>query len=257
MISKLRTIIWFFRNPVYLSQVTQIVKRKFNFKGDRHGETDAIQWCKENVLEESEVLRLLTGKIPKKPLETIFPEYFHYAEAAVKNTPMQLGGPGGINFLYYLAEHLKPTSVFETGVAYGWSSLALLLAIRKLPDSRVISVDMPYAKMGNDKFVGCVVHSELRKNWELLRMPDRKGVPKAIAQTRQFDLIHYDSDKSYSGRKWAYPLLWKHLKSGGVFISDDIQDNIGFKEFCQENDQMPYIFENDNKYVGVIVKPNT
>ena len=46
------------------------------------------------------------------------------------------------------------------------------------------------------------------------------------------DLCHYDSDKSYYGRRWAYPKLWEALKTGGIFISDDIQDNWAFKEFC-------------------------
>ena len=46
------------------------------------------------------------------------------------------------------------------------------------------------------------------------------------------DLCHYDSDKSWWGRAYAF-LLWKALKPGGLFISDDIQDNMFFAEFVK------------------------
>ena len=39
----------------------------------------------------------------------------------------------------------------------------------------------------------------------------------------EIDLCHYDSHKDYDARMWAYPRLWAALRSGGIFISDDIR----------------------------------
>ena len=41
-------------------------------------------------------------------------------------------------------------------------------------------------------------------------------------------MVHYDSDKSYEGMKWAYETLFPYVKKGGVFISDDINDNSAY-----------------------------
>mgnify|MGYP000232089255 CR=1 FL=1 len=72
---------------------------------------------------------------------------------------------------------------------------------------------------------------------------------------KQIDLCHYDSDKSYEGRMWAYPKLWEKLKSGGFFVSDDISDNIAFKEFSEKLNLIPTVIKVRNQYVGVLVKP--
>ena len=91
---------------------------------------------------------------------------------------------------------------------------------------------MPYPKMDNEDYVGIVIPSFLKEYWHLIRKPDRKGIISGLKMFDQpIDLCHYDSDKSYYGRSYAYPLLWNSLKEGGIFISDDIQDNFAFKDF--------------------------
>jgi hypothetical protein len=34
---------------------------------------------------------------------------------------------------------------------------------------------------------------------------------------------------------WEYKIIWPHLKSNGVLISDDTNWNESFKDFCLEN----------------------
>ena len=116
---------------------------------------------------------------------------------------------------------------------------------------------MAYPKMGNEQWVGVVVPEELRRNWTLLRQPDRYGVARAIAiHAASIDLCHYDSDKSYYGRQWAYPRLWRSLRARGIFISDDIQDNFAFKDFAESRAVDPIVVECEGKFVGICVKPN-
>ena len=68
------------------------------------------------------------------------------------------------------------------------------------------------------------------------------------------ELVHYDSDKSYYGRKWSQELIWKSLKVGGVFISDDIEDNTAFMEFVSDHNLNFSILEFEKKFVGIIKK---
>ncbi len=67
---------------------------------------------------------------------------------------------------------------------------------------------MPYAKLNNEPFVGIVVTESLRPSWTLIRLPDRNGLNRAIAQFNgTIDFAHYDFDKTYYGRDFAYPLI--------------------------------------------------
>ena len=114
--------------------------------------------------------------------------------------------------LYDLATWRGPGLAVETGVAYGWSSLALLLA-----GMRLISTDMPYPLDNSEDHVGCVVPDELRASWTLIRRPDRGALSGVLSREGEVSLFHYDSDKSRTGRLWAYRLVWGHLAPGALF----------------------------------------
>ena len=45
------------------------------------------------------------------------------------------------------------------------------------------------------------------------------------------------------------------LASGGLFISDDIQDNFGFRDFAARLGLTPAVVESSGKYVGLLRKP--
>jgi hypothetical protein len=120
---------------------------------------------------------------------------------------------------------------------------------------RLVSVDMPYPKENKEDFVGIAVPAEWRREWTLIREPDRNGLKKAIKRLGgTIDLCHYDSDKSYPGRMFAYPILWDALRPGGVFISDDIQDNFAFRDFCAARGIAYAVTESEGKYVGIARK---
>jgi len=111
---------------------------------------------------------------------------------------------------------------------------------------------MPYPNLDNDSYVGCVVPAELRSHWRILRCADREGLPRAMRELGSLDLCHYDSDKSYEGRMWAHPLLWKALRRGGYLVSDDINDNVGFRDFALQVGVEPIIVEYEGKYIGIL-----
>jgi len=250
---------WYLINPRYykefLGQISRGIKQKLLLSHNPKLQQElARKWCDERALGTKEAVAKIMGSPDLKPFEEKFKKIMSEASIFEVNCPVKMGGAGNLDILYYAAEKIKATKVIETGVAYGWSSLALLTSLSKRKDSKLISTDKPYPGMGNEKYVGCVVPQELLSHWELLREADNTGVPKAIAKLGTIDLCHYDSDKSYEGRMKTYPLLWNALRSGGIFISDDIADNMGFHDFCELIKSKPIIIKSNDKFVGILIK---
>ena len=91
---------------------------------------------------------------------------------------------------------------------------------------------------------------------ENYKKPDKPGIVEALRLVgEKIDLCHYDSDKSWWGRHYAYPILWDSLKPKGLFISDDIQDNLYFSEFVKNKSLQFVVVKFKEKYVGLIRKP--
>lgn len=84
----------------------------------------------------------------------------------------------------------------------------------------LVSVDRPDMRVLKDDIIGAAVLPDLYDRWTLLRGVDRDNLPRALgAAGDALEFFHYDSDKSYFGRKWAYRKAWEALQpGGGVYI---------------------------------------
>ena len=230
-----------------------LILRKFRpFRDNTEQQDIARKWCEKYLVSYEECISKLGFKSINKE---VFPlDYVKEVERKLKISKSDFGGQGHIILIYDVCENLKAVNVLETGVAYGWSSAAILQSISKR-SGKLISVDMPMLKQTDYHLIGVAVDENLKSNWELLREPDKHGLNKAIKKHNySFDLAHYDSDKSYYGRKWSQPLIWQYLRKGGVFISDDIEDNVAFKEFVESKNLDFFVLKFEGKYVGVIRK---
>jgi len=256
MFSKLRTLAWYLKQPKGISLTWLLVKRKTSYASRENTGQESREWCKQNATDLATALQQLFPGMKDlvMDLESVFPEEFSYAHQKANTSPYKMGGEGNMNLLYNICEQIRAEYVIETGVAYGWSSLSILVSLVKRPNSILISTDMPYAKMGNDDYVGIVVSPKLKAHWKLIRESDISGLPKALKNISYLDLVHYDSDKSYLGRTITYPKLYNKLRKGGVFISDDINDNLAFKHFCEQHQKQAVIVPFGNRYVGVFIK---
>jgi predicted O-methyltransferase YrrM len=256
MWSKIKTIGWYLKQPKGVGLVLNLIRQKTTFRKLENTSEESVAWCSKHAVDTQTALKkLFPDKSPAlKEIFEIYPQEFQYAKKKFESTPYQMGGAGNMNLLFNVCELIGAKYVLETGVAYGWSSLSILLSISKNPASLLVSTDMPYAKMGNENFVGIVVSESLRKNWKLIQEADLSGLPKAFQMADHFDVIHYDSDKSYVGRMDSYLPIYTKLRKGGIFISDDIQDNIAFKDFCERMNIVPVVISFDGKFVGAFVK---
>lgn len=255
-VSSVRTGLWFLRRPGYWQHAAVAGLAKVGPDLD----TPAIQaaartWAAERAVPVAEALADLglfdadLSELPRLP-EAVMDE----ARTRAARAESAMGGPGDLDLIFAATRLSGAERAVETGVAYGWSSLAILAGLGT-PVGRLYSVDMPYPRRGNEPWVGVVLPDDLRARWTLVRRPDRGGLARAIALAGGVvDLVHYDSDKSYRGRMYGYRQLYDALRPGGVFISDDIQDDFGFRDFIVKEGVPFRVTTTGGKFVGVAVK---
>ncbi len=257
LVSKTRTLVWFARRPPLWGQAVNLIAEKFRPRRDTAADRSrATDWCRSVAMSTEALLGVLGVPPALSVREVAGEDDWRAAHERVAACPTPMGGEGHLDLLYACAEGIGAQRVLETGVAYGWSSYALLLSLAMRPGSRLVSTDMPYVQQNSDQWVGCAIPRGLRAHWTLLRFADRRGVPMALRQLGTLDLCHYDSDKSYAGRLWGYRLLWEALRPGGLLISDDVQDNEGFRHFLEQLGDVRWgVTEAHGKYVAAIRKP--
>ncbi|MDA9344671.1 class I SAM-dependent methyltransferase [Gammaproteobacteria bacterium] len=257
MIEDIKSFLWFlFKGPKFYTTLFALILTKFKpSKDSPHHIEIATKWCKANLGTIEECLVNIGINSSEIVIEDAFTEeYKSKISSIIDSSKSDFGGPGHTNLIYTICEKLYINNAIETGVAYGWSSAAILLSLSK-KNGQLISIDMPMLKQTDYDLIGVAVDAKLHDCWELRREPDRYGLPRAIKSMRgSLELVHYDSDKSYYGRKWSQELIWKSLIKGGIFISDDIEDNTAFMEFVKKYNLSFDILEFENKYVGVIKK---
>ncbi|MEX0868342.1 MAG: class I SAM-dependent methyltransferase [Nitriliruptoraceae bacterium] len=176
------------------------------------------------------------------------------AEARVAATGVRLGGAGNLALLYDLCEELQATRVIETGIAYGWSSLAILLSIAPR-DGRLWSTDLAYAHTDGHDAIGVAVGDELREHWTILAGPDDTQVPIAVDAAGAIDLAHYDSAKTPDEMRATSRHLWTALRTGGVLVVDDVGDHLGLRDFTAEVGVDPVVVRHAGKFQGILRKP--
>lgn len=260
---RLRVARWFLERPHLFQEFVRYSAVRLRSIGlDRaHEAREAVTVCESVCVDPQTALRTITNKTLPTFAEQ-FPRELARANEALQHASVKLHGAGSLDLIYWLSEHVAATRVLETGVSAGWSSLAFLLSLRNRSGSKLASTDMPYPGSSKDaaRHVGCVVPDELRSMWHRIDEPDRTALPKALVLCPELDICHYDSDKSYDGRMWAYRQLWRALRPGGVFVSDDIDDNLGFFHFCGEVQHQSVVARVAAtigfKYVGIVIKEN-
>ena len=257
MIEKLRTARWFLERPAFWRHGAELGIGKLRTNHDTPElALQARAWAADRAVTVAQALEVVRLLAPGAPIPRLATSLLEEGSRLAELSAVRMGGPGDLNLLYAAVQLSGARRIIETGVAYGWSSLAILAALEHSNGGRLVSVDMPYPKMNNESFVGIVVPERLRSMWEIVREPDRNGLKKAISRHGgAIDLCHYDSDKSWWGRQYGHRLLWAALAPGAVFISDDIQDNLAFAEFVETHGLVCAVTAFEGKYVGIARKP--
>jgi predicted O-methyltransferase YrrM len=179
-------------------------------------------------------------------------DFSETASAKLAHLEVKLGGGGHYPLLYFLTRLLRPEFVVETGVAAGFSSAAVLTALQMNGTGELWSSDLPYFRLDQPKkFVGYLVDGDLRDGWRLFVDGDRVNLPIIVSELSRIDLLHYDSDKSFRGRKFAMDLLLPLLAPTALVMMDDIQDNGYFQQLVAQRCWNYLVVSFAGKFVGL------
>ena len=258
---RIEIIYWFLCRPALYKQFGReffsFMRRKNHPSLDKNEK--AQKWCKTREITEQKALNQICADHEFEDIEIKYSSELANAIKTIQSKNFNWGGQGNISLNYNIANMLKASSILETGVAYGWSSLSFLLSLDERSIGQLTSIDMPFFGTKNEKDIGCVVPDHLRQRWALLRMADKDAIPKVLRKNHSIDLCHYDSDKSYNGKMWTLPRLWAHLRPGGILVCDDASDNLAFKDFSEQINVEPIVINTYDtqviKHVGLLIKP--
>ena len=265
MFYKLKIILWYLLRPLFWEHSLELLKRKIVFN-KKNESKQGLEWAKKNSNSLLNAFNQLGLKFTDEDLKVkINQDLIDNGNKSIKSTQIkidssvdskELAGKAYIDLLHIITLITDTKYVIETGVGYGWSSLAILLALSKKNNAKgLVSIDMPYPSSKNNKYVGIVIPNFLKDKWKLIRLPDKPGIKVTIENSSdKFDLAHYDSDKSVWGREYGYELLWNGLRKGGILISDDIENNLSFSRFIKRKGSKFAVIQNDNKYIGITIK---
>lgn len=236
----------------FMVMLKKVVKR-FLDKGGHHNNEENLQWLESNSTRFEDLAISLDAELWRET-ERVSQSLGEHAAAILENIEYNLGGGGAYPYLYFVTRYMEPECIVETGVAAGFSSYAFLLALHANQRGALYSSDFPYFRIPNpEKYIGVIVEEALKDRWTLYLDGDETNLPKIVNAAGKIDIFHYDSDKSYSGRKFAVSTIVHSISRGGVILMDDIQDNSFFYDYVEDaNPDSWSVFKFQGKFVGMI-----
>lgn len=137
--------------------------------------------------------------------------------------------------LYWICKISKPNIVMETGVNKGYSTALILHALAENRHGILYSIDLPppsFASLGFES--GVVVPNELKDRWELLIGKSQEIQPVLLSRVQEIDIFIHDSEHTYENMMFEWSTVWPHITHGGLLISDDVDNNQAFADFCRD-----------------------
>ena len=180
------------------------------------------------------------------------------ARALAAQYGRKIGGAGHYELLYFLTRFLQPEVTVETGVAKGFSTQAVLKALAKNENGHLYSSEFPNPRESEEeRATAIMVEEDLRDRWTLHVKGDAENLSTILRAVDYIDILHYDSDKRYTGRAFAMDLVRDAMGKDWVLVMDDIDDDLYFHDYVQRTDRPWRVLrvEGDytgSKYVGVV-----
>ncbi len=210
-------------------------------------------WILEKVIDFDDFAKRIDPELFTEASE--FRSRLEYsAEKTLADLGLKVGGAGHIELIYFVVKRLGPKTVLETGVSVGFSSNTILSALSGVEGGELYSSDLPYFRLPDpERLVGCLVAQPRPSNWHLYTSGDESNLLQITKSLlTKIDLIHYDSDKTYQGKKWCFEVLQPYVSAEAIWIFDDIQDDNFFYDLVRSRELNYQIFLYGGKYVGLI-----
>lgn len=141
--------------------------------------------------------------------------------------------------LYVLTLLIGPDAIIETGVAEGYSSHAMLEALRFTPKSKLISVDLRTTESPDE--IGSTVPQHLRTQWELIDGDSKIILPKIDNRPYKDKtiIVMHDSNHTYDHMKFELNEFCRFDPT--IILCHDSAQNMALKEFAKSQ-QRPYYY---------------
>lgn len=237
--------------PAYLKVMLQKIGTRLREPGIQRQKKQATEWAKKKAVPLSIVLKTVDEELFQSS-QAFYANLQAYGKAIEQDLPVKMGAGGNCFLLYFLCKKYPPQVVVETGVSMGYSSQTILKAMQEQGEGHLFSSDFPYFRLENpEKYIGCVVEEKLKDRWTLLIEGDRVNLPKFMKRIKQIDLFHFDSDKSVSGRTYAWGVVKGQISPRANVVFDDIRDNFHFKSLMAEED-LPCLVVYDDVFGGYV-----
>ncbi len=167
-----------------------------------------------------------------------------------------LGGSRGLDqfsALYFFTILLKPEFILETGVANGYSTFSFLSGIHQNKKGFLVSNDLPPLdiKKENWHYIGQMVPEQFKPKWKLFLGADKNNL-KNITKNYDFDLAHFDSDKTKSGKMFCIETVIKNNSKHPLILIDNCADDFFWQGLKVEN-YSKFIFEQNKKRFGALI----
>ena len=241
------------KSPKRIIELFNKVGERFFDRASTLKKEELNQWLKDNAADLEPHLIKLDPQLWEEA-QKFHKEFEQRSNEKLKEISFKMGGGGHYLLLYFLVRRLKPSVVVETGVASGFSTQAILKGMQINGKGKLYSSDFPIFRVKNpEKYIGILVDEDLKKDWKLFIEGDRISLPKICNEVNEIDIFHYDSDKSYKGREFAFKTISPKMRKDSLIIFDDIHNNSHFFDYVKKNGITNYkVFYFINKYVGFI-----
>ena len=239
--------------PGYLSVMASKLASRVTDRPHAARERDAIAWAAARAHTADDLARAIDPKLweEAKELAVRLESAGRDQLAVLEEDPHQ--GAGHAALLYFVVRVAEVEVAVETGVALGFSTAAILSAMRANGRGHLYSSDFPaFRHRDPERHVGCLVDDNLRDRWTLDLRGDRKALERIVQLVDRIDLFHYDSDKTYRARERALRRVEPMLAPDAVVIMDDVQDNLFFRDHVAARGVESEVVDYEGKYLGIV-----
>lgn len=210
------------------------------------------------------------GISPRKALSG-YSRWRSLLEDVVAQVREKQGHQGGVSVedgvvLFGIVCALQPEYIVETGVAAGVSNSFINAALLENGHGTLYSIELPPAESGAGRHedggvfawpetgVGWAVPAEIRKaigKRNVLIMEDvRLALPKLLKTIPRVDLFFHDDLHTPDHMLWEYELIWPHLRTNGILLSDD--SNFAWIRFCRDRHTKTRNYTNMQRLTAVL-----
>ncbi|HEX6702573.1 MAG TPA: class I SAM-dependent methyltransferase [Gaiellaceae bacterium] len=203
----------------------------------------------QTAVEALAALGLRTGELEREFEELAPRVYEQLAErareggdelAATRAAGHSESSEEGKKLLYLSVRATNPRLVVETGPFNGASSTFLLRALEANGgEGRLLSFDLPDARdalgvpIPEGREPAWLVPDDLRDRFELVLGDTRRTLRPRLARERAADVFFHDSLHTTRHMLFEFRAAWRHLRPGGVLVSDDVFWNPAFWLFTR------------------------